>query len=354
MIMTEEEDQTEFSTISFPAQQEENIASYQNIYQGTVTNTSVTVSKKTKPTKIDDKKAVYDLSAMGGGEVILTNPNENELSLTSSQLLDLITIHLTKIIPHGISEDELNSNRFLNCKFSVADYMQLRGLSDKNQAVKQIKKDLETLFNMRMKANVRTPEIDEETGKVTHTMKEWDIRVIDAKPAGRVQDYASFHVSPVFANYLRRSQIMAYPLPILLTAKNKSIYYIGRKLAEHYNINQFKSKRTSDKNYISISALLAYTPEIPSFDEESARGQHYRQKCIEPLEKTMEALVDLGIVDKWHFTNSKKIDLSDEELAQYRVSLDEWKSRLVYFELKGYPKPRRRKIAVSQNEEKTN
>ena len=54
MIMTEEEDQTEFSTISFPAQQEENIASYQNIYQGTVTNTSVTAvsyTHLTLPTK---------------------------------------------------------------------------------------------------------------------------------------------------------------------------------------------------------------------------------------------------------------------------------------------------------------
>jgi len=351
--MDEEEDQSEFSTILFPAQKEEKIANYQNIYQGTVTNTSVTVSKKTKPTNIDNQMAVYDLSYMGGGEVILTNPNENELSLTTSQLLDLITIHLTKIIPHGISEDELNSNRFLNCKFSVSDYMQLRGLSDKNQAVKQIKKDLETLFNMRMKANVRTPELDEKTGKTIYSMKEWDIRVIDAKPSGRIFDYASFHVSSVFANYLRRSQIMAYPLPILLTAKNKSIYYIGRKLAEHYNINQFKAKRTSDKNYISINALLLYTPEIPSFDEESTRGQHYRQKCIEPLEKTMEALVELGIVDIWHFTNSNKIDLTDEELYQYRISLTEWKSRLLYFELKGYPKPRRKRVVKASTSDES-
>ncbi len=312
---------------------------YKKFYQGTVTNSATAISKKTKPTKLTDKSATYDLAGKTEGSVILTNPAENELSLASSQLMDVITIYLTEKLPHNASDESLT--KFLDCKLPVETYMNSRGLSDKNQAVKEMKKDLETLFNMRMVAETKrmAPRKNKVTGEVTFrkVTEKMAIRVIDAKPDGEIRDYAHFHIALSFARYLVHSQIMAYPLPILLSAKNKNIYYIGKKLAEHYNINQFKAKRKTDKNYISISALLEYTPEIPTFEEERNRGKHYRQKCIEPLEKTLDALMDLGVVSKWHFTNAKKTQLSDEDISKYSVSFDEWKERLLYFELKDYP-----------------
>ena len=312
---------------------------YKKFYQGTITNSATAISKKTKPTKKTETSVTYDLAGKTEGSVILTNPAENELSLASSQLMDVITIYLTEKLPHNASDESLT--KFLDCKLPVETYMMSRGLSDKNQAVKEMKKDLETLFNMRMVAETKrmAPRKNRTTGEVTFrkVTEKMAIRVIDAKPDGEIRDYAHFHIALSFARYLVHSQIMAYPLPILLTAKNKNIYYIGKKLAEHYNINQFKAKRKTDKNYISISALLEYTPEIPTFEEEQSRGRHYRQKCIEPLEKTLDALMELGVVSKWHFTNAKKKPLSEDDLTKYSVSFDEWKERLLYFELKDYP-----------------
>lgn len=312
---------------------------YKKFLQGTVTNTATTISKKTKPSITNDGENIYDQTGKGGGVVILTNPNEHELSLASSQLLDVITLYLTEKLPYGASDQSLT--KFLDCDLPVEDYLKYRGLKDKNQAVKEIKKDLDTLFNVTMHAEIKRNRRrkNKDTGEyeIKEVIEKSKIRIIDEEPDGEIRDYAHFHIALSFARYLVHSQIMAYPLPILLSAKNKNIYYIGKKLAEHYNINQFKKQKTKDKNYIGINALLAYTPEIPTFEEEEAKKKNYRERCIEPLVKTMEALVEAGIVDKWHFTNSKKQELNIENLTQYRLSVEEWKKYLVYFELKDYP-----------------
>ena len=79
---------------------------YENIYEGQLTNTFTTVnSKKTKHREIIDKNGnqgwLFDLNEIGGGDVVLSEPDKNTLSMTSSQLLDIIALRLTEVLPYG-------------------------------------------------------------------------------------------------------------------------------------------------------------------------------------------------------------------------------------------------------------
>ena len=87
---------------------------YKKFYQGTITNSATAISKKTKPVKKTENSVTYDLAGKTEGSVILTNPAENELSLASSQLMDVITIYLTEKLPHNASDESLT--KFLDCK----------------------------------------------------------------------------------------------------------------------------------------------------------------------------------------------------------------------------------------------
>lgn len=83
-------------------------AEYTNIYEGQLTNTFTTVnSKKKKHKEIQitnndgevKQKWLFDLNDINGGNVILSDPENNSLTMTSSQLLDIIAIKLTDTLP---------------------------------------------------------------------------------------------------------------------------------------------------------------------------------------------------------------------------------------------------------------
>ena len=72
---------------------------------------------------------------------------------------------------------------------------------------------------------------------------------------------------------------------------NKSSYYFLTRLLEHTNMNYFKS----NSNITSVQTLLDATPEIPTYDEVES-GRHYRQQIIDPFERDMDALEEMGAI----------------------------------------------------------
>lgn len=119
--------------------------------------------------------------------------------------------------------------------------------------------------------------------------------------------------SPEIARYLAdKGTITQYPRALLgISGRHPTAYYIGRKLAEHANIDNNIIRGTADR--ISIPALLAVT-DLPSYEDvqKTDRG-HWADRIKEPLEKALDVLVDEGMLKSWEYTHAKGIDLTEEE-----------------------------------------
>ncbi len=310
------------------------IQPYSNIYEGQLTNTFTTInSKKTKHNEVTTNKGeqgwLFDIKDIGGGEVTLTDPDTNVLSMTSSQLLDIIALKLTDKLPYRASDAVLAQK--LDCTINVDDYMKLREITVKEDAVKQLKKDLKALFKA---STVATISYYIGKGKTRKKITEQlEVRYIDAIPKGQIRVVAHFRIALSFARYLVHSQVMPYPLRILTASKNKNFYYLGKKLAAHYNMNRKKKNAQS----ISVEALLKYTPEIPSFEKEYKRKRNYKQKCIEPLTKTLDEMVDKYFLKEWTIWHGENKPLLDKELAEWKFNRDSDKELFIHFVMNDHP-----------------
>lgn len=119
--------------------------------------------------------------------------------------------------------------------------------------------------------------------------------------------------SPEIANYLvERNLITQYPTKLLkISGRKPTAYYIGRKLAEHYNIDNNQLRGTHDR--ISIPALLAVT-DLPSYEdvERTDRG-HWERRIKDPLEEALDTLTEEGVLKDWKYTHAKGVELTEEE-----------------------------------------
>ena len=120
-------------------------------------------------------------------------------------------------------------------------------------------------------------------------------------------------LSPEFAGYLaERNLITQYPTALLgIDARDPNTYYLGRKMAEHYNMDSNQKK--GNHNRLSVQTLLGFT-NLPTFEEVQAKDRgHWERKLKEPLEVSLDKLVNYGVLTSWKYTHSKGKDLTDEE-----------------------------------------
>ena len=119
--------------------------------------------------------------------------------------------------------------------------------------------------------------------------------------------------SPEIADYLiERNLITQYPVKLLsIDNRNPNAYYIGRKLAEHFFIDNNQIRGTNDR--IGIPALLAVT-NLPSYEEvqKTDRG-HWAERIKEPFERALDSLTEEGVLQDWKYTHAKGIELTEEE-----------------------------------------
>ena len=119
--------------------------------------------------------------------------------------------------------------------------------------------------------------------------------------------------SPELANYLvERNLITQYPTKLLgISGRQPTAYFIGRKLAEHYNIDNNINRGTNDR--ISIPALLKVT-DLPSYEEVQKKDRgHWVERIKEPLERALDVLTAEGVLKDWKYTHAKGVDLTEDE-----------------------------------------
>ena len=120
-------------------------------------------------------------------------------------------------------------------------------------------------------------------------------------------------LSPEISLYLsQKNLITQYPTKLLrIPAKSANAYFIGRKLHEHYNMDNNQIKGTHDR--ISISKLLAVT-NLASYEEVQKKDRgHWVERIKEPLEKALDTLTEYGVLKDWEYTHAKGVALTEEE-----------------------------------------
>lgn len=136
--------------------------------------------------------------------------------------------------------------------------------------------------------------------------------------------------SPEIASYLaERNLITQYPVKLLrLDSRKPTAYYIGRKLAEHYNIDNNQIRGTHDR--ISIPALLAVT-DLASYEEIQKKDRgHWIERIKEPLERALDELTQEGILKSWEYTHAKGVELTEEE-AYNLTSYEDYAKLYLHF-----------------------
>lgn len=119
--------------------------------------------------------------------------------------------------------------------------------------------------------------------------------------------------SPEIASYLaERNLITQYPTKLLrISGRQPTAYYIGRKLAEHYNIDNNQIRGTHDR--ISIPKLLEVA-DLDTYEEVQKKDRgHWVERIKEPLEKALDTLTQEGVLKDWKYTHAKGVDLTEEE-----------------------------------------
>ena len=120
-------------------------------------------------------------------------------------------------------------------------------------------------------------------------------------------------LSPEIASYLAEKNIITqFPVKLLgLDSRNYTAYYVGRKLAEHYNIDNNQIRGTHDR--ISIPSLLAVSG-LASYEEVQRKDRgHWAERIKEPLERALDTLTQEGILKDWKYVHAKGVDLTEEE-----------------------------------------
>ena len=138
--------------------------------------------------------------------------------------------------------------------------------------------------------------------------------------------------TPEIASYLaERNLITQYPRRLKrLDNRNPNAYYIGRKLAEHYNLDNNRIKGTHDR--ISIPALLAVT-DLPSYEEVQQKDRgHWQERIKDRLENALDTLTQEAILSGWEYTHAKAVALTDEE-AYNITSYEEYAKLYIHFTL---------------------
>ena len=84
---------------------------------------------------------------------------------------------------------------------------------------------------------------------------------------------------------------------------------IGYKLAAQSYMNIGGGNECT----LSVSSLLDFVASIPTYEEVKASDRAYTRRMIEPMERDLDYLVEIGFLDYWDYCHSKGEPLTDEE-----------------------------------------
>lgn len=223
------------------------------------------------------------------------------LRQSALQLLDIIIMDFTE---KGAEDTDRE------IRIPLKEYMKMRGLTDEKEARKQIKEDLEAIYNLKF----------EKFTQPIHGKKEDFFNLAIIGSHGIENGKIIVSLDGVFSKLL--SYYPAIPihkgLLKLKANKNPCAYYFAKKIHEHKFMNSGKK----NEDIIAVMTLLEAAQNVlPSYEEVFNSSRHYKEKIIAPFYRDMEALVDIGILSEWTYWHKNGIPLTDAELKNLNYEI---------------------------------
>lgn len=103
------------------------------------------------------------------------------------------------------------------------------------------------------------------------------------------------------------------------------------KLMDHYNQN-INSK---NKHTLTVSTLMEYAQDLPTYDEVINNGKHVYQQIIRPFIRDLLYLQEFGILKDCYFYEDIKTPIPKDELKNYKY--DDFIKLKVHFEFLQHP-----------------
>lgn len=230
----------------------------------------------------------------GGMTIYIDNYNEaiKKLDDDSTRLNDLA----------AAKAKQTNSDEVF---FSTAEYMRLRQLKDPKYARQELKAAKEGLYSVSIRIEAAAKGQKEPSTR--------DFRLF--------QETADDGGTNIGLKYSERAfQILqGYVQPFDMDPRAFALdglsYSIYRRLLEHKTINARKTKEGEDptlkpENKIGVITILEGT-RLPTEAQVLAKyGPKLSEKILQPFEKSMETLVDQGILREWYYigVNDARVD----------------------------------------------
>ena len=299
-------------------------ATFDTIRQGKATNqfTKISSSNNNADVNLNGEARIKE------GEITVFIDNYTNLtrglSPTTYRLLDALTVSFTE---SGATDTLIT--------IPLKYYMEKCGIKDPKTARKQVKDELNTLYNISL-------EWTEKNGK--HEKDFAKTRLCDS--VGIKKGVILFNLTPAFFTYLKNTPVMPYPPQLyrINSKYNPHSFFFLRKIAEHKNMNYSKS----NADIIAVKTLLNASPEMPKY-KDIAKGGEITRRIIDPFERDMDALED---TITWEYCHKNGHPLTNEETETFTYELFE--TLLIKISWKKYPDRELQKKAIQQIKPKTN
>lgn len=241
---------------------------------------------------------------------------------TSAQkTLDALVLYTTNH-PKGGGENEF---------FMPLDwFMEVRGLSNAKEAIKQLKKDIESLKGLGITRRGK--------GQKKHIVEEsWSLYGGYHKIRS---DGLTFRATKEFFSCFMSSPVMPMALDAMKSdsRKNPNTYPLFRKILEHKNINIGKT----NEDIISVRTLLSVCSKIPSYQTVKEGNRNYRDRIILPFERDMEEAERCGNHFTWRYCGIKGAE------TEYPLTYEEFIECNIHIDWKDYPDQTKRLTALAE------
>lgn len=211
---------------------------------------------------------------------------------------------------------------------------------------KTVQRDLDCIGKLRFtgeqtknivkkEAETNTAENDEKTDDDKNNSASPDFTFVDQKfiSSGTIKNGTIIvELDPEMAKYLSHCPLMQFP-PILLKddSRKPNAFTLGVKIALHYSNRKNQGSRTN--NTLSVKSLLACAPEIPSYEQATAKNQrNWKQKIIEPLESALNENMRIGYLKSWSYRDPSAKTTYPAEMVQF-FSWEQYRRLMIDFEV---------------------
>ena len=267
------------------------INNYSLISGGDVLDTLNTFTHKNTITAINGNKEVTS-----GKLTVIFDSKIDKLDVISRQFLLTINIFVKKL--------NIKQNDFA---IPLSAYMEFRGLKDKKETTKAIKKISDILLGIKITGGERYSKNGETLNFINRRIfykceAHNGLILIGIEP----DCFKIFTNSPFLSNYNNKLVNPNY----LNVRTNPHTFNLYSKIQQLKSINTGKNKPYKD--IIGVKTLINAT-ELPPAELIKAQRGSLKHKIIEPFIRDMLKLEDMGIL-KFEFCKSKGKRLTDEEI----------------------------------------